>query len=153
MDQQTLSFPMYLIGFLYEMRGYIVTGIVAYLIYWFVEGRYKNSPKEDRTDRYYPRENREYNYPTENTTYYPSREREVVYYKKVYKSNKDWTIALLLCFFGGWLGLHRFYVGKIGTGLLWLFTLGFLGVGELIDLIMIICGNFEDSNGYKIKAK
>jgi TM2 domain-containing membrane protein YozV len=48
-------------------------------------------------------------------------------------------IAYLLwlgCFFG-FCGLHRFYLGKPLTGLLWLFTLGLLGIGQLIDLILI----------------
>jgi hypothetical protein len=55
--------------------------------------------------------------------------------------------ALLLCFFLGALGIHRFYVGKIGTGILWLITLGFLGIGALIDFIMIIVGAFRDKEG------
>jgi TM2 domain-containing membrane protein YozV len=62
-------------------------------------------------------------------------------------SEKRILPAFLLCFFFGSLGLHRFYVGKIGTGILWLVTLGFFGIGTLIDFIIIIVGNFKDVDG------
>jgi TM2 domain-containing membrane protein YozV len=55
--------------------------------------------------------------------------------------------ALLLCLFLGGLGVHRFYVGKVGTGVAMIFTLGGLGIWVLIDLIMIIVGNFTDAEG------
>ncbi len=55
--------------------------------------------------------------------------------------------ALLLCFFLGGLGVHRFYVGKVGTGVAMIFTLGGLGIWVLIDLIMIIVGGFRDAEG------
>ena len=59
-------------------------------------------------------------------------------------------VALLLCFFLGVFGAHRFYVGKIGTGVLWLFTLGLLGIGWLFDLILIVAGEFKDADGRKV---
>ncbi|MFR7768378.1 MAG: NINE protein [Oscillospiraceae bacterium] len=62
-------------------------------------------------------------------------------------SPKSRLIALLLCVFVGDLGIHRFYVGKIGTGVLWLLTAGCFGIGALVDLIMIACGTFTDSDG------
>lgn len=66
-------------------------------------------------------------------------------------SAKNRTVALLLCFFLGWLGAHRFYVEKAGTGILWLCTLGFLGIGTLVDLIFILTGNFKDAQGKLVK--
>ena len=56
-------------------------------------------------------------------------------------SPKSRLIALLLCVFVGGLGIHRFYVGKIGTGVLWLLTAGCFGIGALVDLIMMACGH------------
>ena len=58
--------------------------------------------------------------------------------------------AALLCGFLGVFGAHRFYVGKIGTGLLQLFTLGGFGIWWLVDMIMIVVGAFTDSEGEKI---
>ncbi len=64
---------------------------------------------------------------------------------------KDWLITLLLCLFCGGIGIHRYYVGKIGTGILYTLTLGFLGIGTLIDLIKIVTGKFTDKNGNYIR--
>lgn len=68
------------------------------------------------------------------------------------KSNKGFVPAILLCFFLGALGVHRFYVGKIGTGILQLLTLGGLGIWALVDFIMIVTGNFKDKQGMAIKS-
>ncbi len=59
-------------------------------------------------------------------------------------SRKSKTIALLLCVFLGWLGIHRFYVGKVGTGILYLLTCGLFVIGWLIDIIVIASGSFKD---------
>ncbi len=67
-------------------------------------------------------------------------------------SDKGFVPAILLCFFLGTLGVHRFYVGKVGTGLLQLFTVGGLGLWTLIDFIMIVSGNFKDKAGLPIKS-
>jgi len=54
--------------------------------------------------------------------------------------------TLLFCFFLGWLGVHRFYVGKVGTGILMLITIGGFGVWVVIDFIMIVVGGFTDAD-------
>lgn len=58
--------------------------------------------------------------------------------------------AGLLCFFIGVFGAHRFYVGKVGTGLLQLVTLGGFGIWWLADLIMILTGQFRDADGRRV---
>jgi uncharacterized RDD family membrane protein YckC/TM2 domain-containing membrane protein YozV len=58
--------------------------------------------------------------------------------------------VFLLCFFLGIFGAHRFYVGKIGTGILQLLTLGGVGFWWAIDLIIILCGGFTDKEGNRI---
>ncbi len=55
------------------------------------------------------------------------------------KKQCDKWIALLLCIFLGVLGGHKFYEGKIGMGLLYIFTIGLFGIGVIVDLITIIC--------------
>ena len=70
----------------------------------------------------------------------------------VAKSSKSWVATLLLCFFLGGLGVHRFYVGKTGTGVLQLLTCGGFGLWVFIDFIMILVGAFTDADGQKIHA-
>lgn len=66
-------------------------------------------------------------------------------------SEKGFVPALLLCLFLGGFGLHRFYVGKVGTGILMLFTLGGLGIWTLIDIVMIVVGSFRDKQGLTLR--
>jgi TM2 domain-containing membrane protein YozV len=65
-------------------------------------------------------------------------------------SDKSRLVAVLLCFFLGWVGAHRFYVGKIGTGVLMVLTLGGVGLWTLADLVMVSCGVFRDKQGRRI---
>ncbi len=67
--------------------------------------------------------------------------------------NTEWLITLLLCFFLGILGVHRFYNGKIWTGLLMIFTLGGLGIWVTIDLIMVLFGKFTKKDGSLISVR
>ena len=62
-------------------------------------------------------------------------------------SPRSRLVALLFCILLGFLGVHRFYVGKIGTGILQLITLGGLGLWVLIDLISLAMGKFTDKQG------
>jgi hypothetical protein len=66
---------------------------------------------------------------------------------------KDWLTTLLLCFFLGFLGVHRFYTGHTGIGVVQLLTLGGCGIWVLIDFIIIIVGNFKDAKGNLLVRK
>lgn len=59
--------------------------------------------------------------------------------------------AILLCLFFGLFGTHRFYVGKVGTGMLQMLTLGGLGLWVLFDLLMLLLGKFCDIDGAQVK--
>ena len=67
-------------------------------------------------------------------------------------SDKTRTLSLILCIVGffGLGGLHRFYVGKVWTGLLYLVTGGLFGIGTIFDLIQISMNNFTDALGYPV---
>ena len=71
--------------------------------------------------------------------------------KDVNVSPKSRLATSLLAWYLGWLGVHRFYLGKIGTGLLMLFTLGGLGIWAIIDFVFAVTGNMRDKDGRLIK--
>lgn len=65
------------------------------------------------------------------------------------RAPKNKWIALVLCILGflGFAGFHRFYAGKIGSGILYFLTAGIFGIGTIIDAILILVGNFKDKYG------
>ena len=67
-------------------------------------------------------------------------------------SDKNFIILLLLSIFIGGLGIDRFYIGKIGTGILKLITFGGFGIWWLIDLIVIVSGNMKDAEGRVVRS-
>ncbi len=67
-------------------------------------------------------------------------------------SEKGFVPAILLCYFLGVLGIHRFYVGKIGTGILMILTFGGFGIWVIVDMVLIATGSFRDKKGLLVKA-
>lgn len=68
---------------------------------------------------------------------------------------KSKLVAFLLWFFLGWLSVHRFYVGKFGSGILYLLTGQLLGIGWIVDLFLIgtmvdNCNNKQEINNLKM---
>lgn len=67
-------------------------------------------------------------------------------------SDKNKDTALIMCIFGGWFGLHQYYVGNIGKGLLYTFTFGLCMIGWFLDTIKIPLGSFRDNVGAPLRA-
>lgn len=59
-------------------------------------------------------------------------------------SDKNKIVAFVLCLFFGMLGVHYFYVGRVGMGILYLLTAGLFGIGWVVDIFRTICGSFRD---------
>lgn len=62
-------------------------------------------------------------------------------------TDKSQLVAFILCFLVGILGIHRFYLGYWGLGIAFLLTLGFCGIGALVDMIMILTGDLKPKDG------
>jgi len=69
------------------------------------------------------------------------------------ENDNKWLIIFFLCWFLGVFGVHRFYSGHIVIGVIQLLTVGGCGIWILIDLVIILSGNFKDSDGKKIPMK
>jgi len=67
-------------------------------------------------------------------------------------SHKKKSTAFWLCLFLGPLGFHQFYVGRVGTGLIYFFTFGLFGIGWIRDIFRILLGRFTDNVGYPLRA-
>jgi len=67
-------------------------------------------------------------------------------------SPKNKWVALILCIFFGFVGFHRFYVGKTGTGIIWFCTAGMFFIGWVIDIITIATNAFYDTDGYVLRG-
>ena len=70
----------------------------------------------------------------------------------VQQSDKEYIAAVLLSFFVGGYGVDRFYLGRIGTGIVKLLTLGGLGIWWFIDLTRIVFGGLRDKHGLPLQA-
>ena len=66
------------------------------------------------------------------------------------RSEKHLLPAVVLCFFFGVFGAHRFYAGRTGSAVAQLLTLGGLGIWALVDLVLLVTGSFKDGEGKKM---
>ncbi len=67
------------------------------------------------------------------------------------KSDKDFTVLVIVSILIGAFGIDRFYLGKYGTGFLKLITIGGFGIWWLIDILLILFGKMKDSEGRIVK--
>ena len=107
-----------------------------------LSGEQKTQSKETReTQRIYTTRTEVYVTPTTHSSYSPHGQ----------ESPKSMLVLIILWFFFGVLGVHYFYAGRVGIGILWLLTGGMLGIGWIVDIIVILTGQFKDSMGRVIK--
>lgn len=98
------------------------------------------------------------NYRSETISSYSTKSKDISSsvnkskeHNKAIKSPRKWVVTLILCLFFGVFGVHRFYVGKIGTGILQLFTAGGYFIWTFVDFVTILTGKFTDSKGNVIR--
>ena len=68
-----------------------------------------------------------------------------------YVSDRSRLVALLFCVFLGFFGAHRFYAGRYLMGVIYLLTAGLLGIGWIVDMVLIALGRMRDRNGLPIE--
>ena len=124
------NFPWYVFEYPKEIWWYLSSLVCYGLIFYGAYFLLKDSLGQDLES-----------IETKNKSYKPSDEL----------SDKEFLPTLLLCLFVGMLGVHRFYVGKIGTGVAMIFTFGGLGIWVLVDFILICIGSFRDIEGRVVK--
>ena len=66
-------------------------------------------------------------------------------------NDNNFVLVATLCFLLGVFGVHRFYCGKIISGVLMVLTIGGLGIWALVDFVIVCFGEFTDSQRRKIK--
>lgn len=66
-------------------------------------------------------------------------------------SQRSRWAAFFICLMFGYFGIHRFYIGKPVSGLVWMFTFGLGGLGWLADILLLLFGNLRDGNGLPLK--
>ncbi len=103
--------------------------------------------------RYVPRQNPRP--PVQETVYDAEPVRaDHIYVEHRYQeaaSPKNRLVLLLLCIFLGRYGVHRFYQGKVGSGIAYLVTHGWFYIGWIYDIINIACGTVRDGEGRPIR--
>lgn len=91
-------------------------------------------------------------YPQYGTPQYGAPQYPAPYGYQQAEGSKSFLVTWLLSYFLGVLGVDRFYLGKIGTGVLKLVTIGGCGVWWLIDLILVLAGQTKDRDGYRLSG-
>ncbi|NLW19918.1 MAG: TM2 domain-containing protein [Clostridiales bacterium] len=88
--------------------------------------------------------------PQPTVVYKVIHQHQPVRYVRESRSDRRRWVAFLLCLFMGHWGIHKFYLGRIGLGLLYMFTFGLFGIGWLVDLVLILTGAARDREGRRL---